>query len=180
MEHQTKIQIFVLLIGVLIGAGGYLANSLILWNNSLSKEKSDIAEGLYLDVSGIQDSLLLADYEFQHHYDDCDADIFVESTPLYPANGLYYAYQRDIPKLDRKLARDTFAFYDHLLQAERDRALIYEINRQGDVRNLTASELRREEILVQNVAREVNISVSLLPSLKEDLDTSTSYKALVY
>ena len=131
MERQTKIQIYVLLIGVLIGAGVSLANSLILWNNSLNKEKSDIAEGLYLDVSGLQDSLDLADYEFQHHYDDCDADIFVESTPLYPANGLYYAYQRDIPKLDRKIAKDTFAFYDHLLQAERDRSLIYEINRAG-------------------------------------------------
>jgi hypothetical protein len=156
-----------------------LANSLILWNNSLNKEKSDIAEGLYLDVSGLQDSLELADYEFQHHYDDCDADIFVQSTPLYPANGLYYAYQRDIPKLDRKIAKDTFAFYDHLLQAERDRSLIYEINRQGDVRNLTDSELRRQEILAQNVAREVNITVSLLAPLKGELDAATLYKPLV-
>ena len=179
MERQTKIQIYVLLIGVLIGAGVSLANSLILWNNSLNKEKSDIAEGLYLDVSGLQDSLDLADYEFQHHYDDCDADIFVESTPLYPANGLYYAYQRDIPKLDRKIAKDTFAFYDHLLQAERDRSLIYEINRQGDVRNLTDPELRRQEILAQNVAREVNITVSLLAPLKEELDAATSYKPIV-
>jgi hypothetical protein len=179
MERQTKIQIYVLLIGVLIGAGVSLTNSLILWNNSLNKEKGDIAEGLYLDVSGLQDSLNLADYEFQHHYDDCDADIFVESTPLYPANGLYYAYQRDIPKLDRNIAKDTFAFYDHLLQAERDRSLIYEINRQGDVRNLTDSELRRQEILAQNVAREVNITVSLLAPLKEELDAATSYKPLV-
>jgi hypothetical protein len=179
MERQTKIQIYVLLIGVLIGAGVSLTNSLILWNNSLNKEKSDIAEGLYLDVTGLQDSLNLADYEFQHHYDDCDADIFVESTPLYPANGLYYAYQRDIPKLDRNIAKDTFAFYDHLLQAERDRSLIYEINRQGDVRNLTDSELRRQEILAQNVAREVNITVSLLAPLKEELDAATSYKPLV-
>ena len=179
MEHQTKMQIYILLIGVLIGAGVSLANSLILWNNSLNKEKSDIAEGLYLDISGLEDSLKLADYEFQHHYDDCDADIFVQSTPLYPGNGLYYAYQRDIPKLDRNLARDTFAFYDHLLQAERDRSLIYEINRQGDVRNLTTSELRRQEILVDNVAREVNISVSLLPSLKQELNDATTYRSLV-
>ena len=179
MERQTKIQIYVLLIGVLIGAGVSLANSLILWNNSLNKEKSDIAEGLYLDVSGLQDSLELADYEFQHHYDDCDADIFVQSTPLYADNGLYYAYQRDIPKLDRKIAKDTFAFYGHLLQAERDRGLIYEINREGDVRNLTDSELRRQEILAQNVAREVNITVSLLAPLKEELDAATSYKPLV-
>ena len=89
------------------------------------------------------------------------------------------AYQRDIPKLDRKIAKDTFAFYDHLLQAERDRSLIYEINRQGDVRNLTDSELRRQEILAQNVARELNITVSLLTPLKEELDTATSYKPLV-
>jgi hypothetical protein len=173
MEKQTKIQIYILLIGVLIGAGGYLANSLILYNNSLNKDKSDIAEGLYLDVSSLQDSLILADQEFQHPEDDCNADIFVQSTPLYPGNGLYYSYQRDIPKLDRTIARKTFTFYDHLLAAERDRSLIYEIQRQGDVRNLTEAEVRRQEILTQNVAREVNVSVSLLPTLKQDLDAAT-------
>ena len=50
---------------------------------------------------------------------------------------------------------------------------------QGDVRNLTDSELRRQEILAQNVAREVNITVSLLAPLKEELDAATSYKPLV-
>jgi hypothetical protein len=170
MEKQTKIQIYVLILGVLIGAGGYLANSLILWNTSLNKEKSDIAEGLYLDVSYVQESLIIADREFQTG-DDCDDDIFIQSTPLYPGNGLYYSYQRDIPKLDRGIARDTFTFYDHLLSAERDRSLIFEIQRQGDVRNLTPAELRRQEVLTQNIAREVNISVGLLPALKQELDT---------
>lgn len=179
MEHQTKIQIFVLLIGVLIGAGGYLANSLILWNNALVKEKSDIAEGLYLDVSALNKTLALADKEFQHPEDDCDADIYVQSSPLYPANGLYYSYQRDIPKLDRKIARDTFAFYNHLLAAERDRNLIYEIQRQGDVRNLTAAEIRRQEVLTQNVANEVNITVGLLPALEQELDDATFHDSLI-
>ncbi len=173
MDKQTKIQIYILLIGVLIGAGGYLANSLILYNNSLNKDKSDIAEGLYLDVSSLQDSLVLADQEFQHPEDDCNADIFVQSSPLYPANGLYYSYQRDIPRLDREIARDTFTFYNHLLSAERDRSLIFEIERQGDVRNLTGAEVRRQQILTQNVAYEVNASVKLLPALKQELDGAT-------
>ncbi len=173
MEKQTKIQIYILLIGVLIGAGGYLANSLILYNNSLNKEKSDIAEGLYLDISSLNESLVLADQEFQHPEDDCNADIFVQSSPLYPGNGLYYSYQRDIPKLDRTIARHTFTFYNHLLSAERDRSLIFEIQRQGDVRNLTEAEVRRQEVLTQNVANEVNVSVGLMPALKQELDAAT-------
>jgi|WetSurMetagenome_2_1015567.scaffolds.fasta_scaffold01907_2 hypothetical protein len=179
MEKQTKIQIYVLLIGVLIGAGVSLTNSLILWNNSLNKEKSDIAEGLYLDVSSLQDTLVLADKEFQSG-DTCDDDIFVQSAPLYPVNGLYYSYQRDIPKMNRKIAQDTFAFYSHLLSAERDRSLIFDIQQQGDVRNLTPAEIRRQEVLTENIAREVNISVSLLPSLRQELDSATAYESLIY
>ena len=179
MDKQNKIQIYILLIGVLIGAGVSLANSLILWNNTLNKERSDIAEGLYLDISSLEDTLALADQEFQNPADDCDADVFVQSSPLYPDNGLYYSYQRDIPKLNRTIARHTFAFYDHVLSAERDRSLFYDIERQGDVRNLTTAERRRQEILAQSVAREVNISVALLPALKMELDSATSYQSIL-
>ncbi|MCX6684715.1 MAG: hypothetical protein NTZ37_08335 [Methanoregula sp.] len=50
MDETTKAHILILLLGVLIGASGYLANSLILWNTSMNKDRSDIAEGIYLDV----------------------------------------------------------------------------------------------------------------------------------
>jgi hypothetical protein len=172
MDEKTRNQIIILLLGVLIGAAGYLANSLFLWTTSLNKEKSDIAEGLYLDVSSLEGPLVIADQEFQTPGDDCDDFVFARSNPLYPDNGLYYSYQRDIPKINRVIARDTFSFYSHLLSAERDRKLIFEIERQGDLRNLTAAEVRRQQILSMNVAREVNLSVSLLPSLKQELDAA--------
>jgi hypothetical protein len=44
MDETTKVQIFIFIIGVLIGASGYLANSLFLWNTSVNKERSDVAE----------------------------------------------------------------------------------------------------------------------------------------
>ena len=171
MNENTKAQIFILMLGVLIGASGYLANSLFLWNTSVNKDKSDIAEGLYLDISSIEDYLVAADREFLANPDD--EYIFVQATPLYPENGLYFAYQRDISRLDRKIAQDTFTFYNHLLSAERDRNLIFEIQRMGDLRELTAAERRRQQILTQSAAREVNMSVSLLPSLKQELDAAT-------
>jgi hypothetical protein len=173
MDERTRNQIIILLLGVLIGAAGYLANSLFLWNASMNKERSDIAEGIFLDVSSLEGPLMLADQEFQTPGDDCDDFVFVQSNPLYPDNGLYYAYQRDIPKINRKIATDTFMFYDHLLSAERDRKLIFEIERQGDLRNLTPAEVRRQQILTKNVAREINISVSLLPAMKQELNAAT-------
>lgn len=171
MDEKTKAQILILVLGVLIGASGYLANSLILWNTSVNKDKSDIAEGIYLDILSIEDYLISADQEFLANPDD--KYIFVQATPLYRDNGLYFAYQRDIPRMDRKIAEDTFSFYNHLLSAERDRNLIFDIQRLGDLRELTSSERKRQQILTQNVAREMNMSVSLLPSLKHELDIVT-------
>jgi hypothetical protein len=171
MDEKTKEQIFILILGVLIGASGYLANSLFLWYSSVNKDKSDIAEGLYLDISSVEVDLNATDQEFLANPDE--RYIFVYATPLYSDNGLYYAYQRDIPRLDRKIAQHTFTFYNHLISAERSRSLIYEIQRVGDTRDLTPAEKRRQQILTHDVAREVNISMSLLPALKQELDAAT-------
>jgi len=171
MDENTKTQIIVLVIGILIGAGMALSNSLFLWNTTVSKDRGDIAEGLYLDVSSIGGDLVTTDREFLAN--PGDKYIFVEATPLYPDNGLYFSYQRDIPKLDRKIAEDTFTFYNHLLVAEKDRSLIFDIQRIGDARDLTSAEMRRQQILTRDAAQEVNISVSLLPALKQELDKAT-------
>jgi len=171
MDQQTKAQIFILIVGILIGGGLYLANSLFLYTTSMNQDRSDIAAGLSLDVSSLEDYLLTTEQGFLAN--EGDRYIFVQATPLYPDNGLYFAYQRDIPKMDRKVAQDTFTFYNHLLSAERDRNLIFEIQRQGDERELTSAELRRQQILTQHAAHELNISVSILPSLKQELDAAT-------
>ena len=171
MDENTKAQILILILGVLIGGSLYLTNSLFLWNASVNKDKSDVAEGLYLDVSSIEDYLVAADREFLANPDG--RYIFVQATPLYPDNGLYFAYQRDISRMDRKVAQDTFTFYNHLLSAERDRNLIFEIQRLGDLRELTSAERRRQQILTQDASREVNTSVSLLQNLKQELAAAT-------
>jgi len=171
MDQNTKTQILILMFGVLIGASGYLVNSLFLWNTSVNKDRSDIAEGLYIDISSLEEELITADREFL--VNPGDTNIFVQGTPFYPDNGLYFAYQRDISKMDRKIAEDTFTFYSHLLSAERDRSSIYEIQRRGDLRELTVAEKRRQQILTRSAAREVNISVSLLPTLKQELVAAT-------
>jgi hypothetical protein len=172
VDRNTRDQLLILLFGVLIGASGYLANSLFLWSTSVNKEKTDIAEGLYFDVSSIQDYLIQTDREFLAN--PGDKNIFIQGTPFYPENGLYFSYQRDIPRLDRKIAQDTFTFYTHLLAAERDRSNIYEIQRRGDIRELTTSEKRRQQILTQSAAREVNTSVSLLLPLRQKLAAATA------
>lgn len=137
----------------------------------MNQEQSDIAVGLYLDVSSLEDYLVSTDRGFLTN--PADSYIFVQATPIYSDNGLYFAYQRDIPRLDRKIAQDTFTFYNHLLSAERDRNLIYEIQRQGDLRELTSAELRRQQILTVHAAHELNTSVSMLPVLRQELDAAT-------
>lgn len=171
MNEITKSEILILVFGVLIGASGYLANSLFLYSTSLNKEKSDVAEGLYLDISSLEDYLISTDRDFLANTND--KRIFIQGIPLYPDYGLYFAYQRDIPKMDRTIALDTFTFYKHILSAERDRARIFEIQRQGDLRDLTSAEKTRQQDLTMNVAREVNISVRLLPALKQKLNAAT-------
>jgi hypothetical protein len=171
MDQNTKTQILILMFGVLIGASGYLINSLFLWNTSVNKDRSDIAEGLFIDISSLENDLVAADREFLAN--PGDTNIFVQGTPFYPENGMYFAYQRDIAKMDRKIAQDTFTFYGHLLSAERNRNNIYEIQRRGDLRELTVAEHRQQQILTRIAAREVNVSLSLLPSLKQELAAAT-------
>ena len=79
VNSDTRNQMIILLIGVLIGAAGYLANSLYLWHASIDKERSDIAEGLYLDVASLEDPLVVADQESQTPGDTCDDFVFVQS-----------------------------------------------------------------------------------------------------
>jgi hypothetical protein len=171
MDDRLKMEIILVLFGVLIGASGYLANSFILWTASVDKEKSDIAEGLYLDVSGLEERLVTADREFIINEDKY---IYIQPDPFYTDKGLYYAYQRDIPKIDRKIANDTFVFYSHVFAAERYREQIYTIQRYGDTRILTNAELKQQQILTQRVAQEVNISVSMFSGLKQELNVAAT------
>lgn len=171
VDAKIKTEIFILILGVLIGASGYLINSMYLWNTSVNKDKADIAEGLYFDISSIQDYLIATDREFLANPEN--TNIFVQGTPFYPENGLYFTYQREIPRLDRKIAQDTFTFYSHLMAAERERSNIYEIQRRGDMRELTKAELRRQQILTQSAAREVNATVALLLPLRQELAAAT-------
>ena len=75
--------------------------------------------------------------------------------------------------MDKTVSQDTFTFYSHLLAAERDRHPIYEIQQEGDIRDLTMVEKNRQHDLTVSTAREVNMSVSLLPALKKELAAQT-------
>lgn len=171
MDEKLKVEIILVLFGVLIGASGYLANSFILWTASVDKEKSDIAEGLYLDISSLEPRIMTVDREF---VTNGDKYIYIDSDPFYKDTGLYFTYQRDIPKLDRELANKTFLFYNHILSAEMYRGNIYEIQRYGDTRLITTAEIKRQQDLTQNVANDINISVSMLNNLKTELNIVAS------
>lgn len=61
MDEKTKNDLMILAIGVLIGGGIYLAKSLVLYYTTMNKEKSDVAYGLYLDISSLKDNLVATD-----------------------------------------------------------------------------------------------------------------------
>ena len=167
MDDRLKMEIILVLFGVIIGASGYLANSFILWTASVDKEKSDIAEGLFLDISSLEENLVSADSEFTSKGDNY---IYIQPDPFYTDKGLFYVYQRDIPKIDRKIANETFIFYGHVLSAERLRGQIYTIQRYGDTRMITTAEITQQQSLTQKVAHEINSSVRMLPGLKQELN----------
>jgi hypothetical protein len=171
MDDRLKMEIILVLFGVIIGASGYLANSFILWTASVDKEKSDIAEGLYLDVSTLEEKLMTADSEFTSKGENY---IYIQQDPFYTDKGLYYVYQRDIPKLDRNVANDTFVFYNHIFSAERYRGQIYSIQRYGDTRMITTAEIKQQQDLTQRLALDVNLSVSMLSGLKQKLNKAAT------
>jgi hypothetical protein len=168
MDDNHKAQLLILIIGALMGGGIFVVNSSYLWSVTLSKEKLDISEGISIDISALNQNLLNIDQSFLENSNN-DKYIFLRLTPIYPDNGLYFSYQRDISKLDRKVANDTFVFYHHLLAAELYRNDIYVIQNGKSTSDLTTTEFKQQQLLTQNIAYEINESVKLLPVLKQEL-----------
>ena len=46
MDENTRTQIIILIVGIIIGGGLYLSNSLFLYGTSVNKDKSEVSEGL--------------------------------------------------------------------------------------------------------------------------------------
>lgn len=171
MDRDLRLELLLVVIGILVGGGIYLINASYLWNTTMAKEKSDISEGIYLDIAALEDTLVYTDGLFLNNTNE--KYIYIQPDPFYTSNGVYFSYHRDIPKLDRPIATSVFAFYNHLLLAERYRNNIYEIQRKGDVTDITISELKQQQMLTKSVAYEVNTSVGILKKIKPVLDAAT-------
>ena len=120
MEEKIKDRFSFSLSIFLIGST-VLCHSAFLWNASVSKDKSDIAEGLYLDIASIEDYLVATDQQFLANPDD--QYIFVQGTPLYRTTVLYSMHTKGIfPSSIEKTGRDTYTSII-TLSPERDRNL---------------------------------------------------------
>jgi len=100
-------------------------------------------------------------------------DVFIQETPLYSDTGMYFLLQKDIFLLDDQTSRDLFYFYTNLLSAERDRKLVFEIQRKGDTRELTTSEKYRQLVLTKSIRQAINNSVQILPKLETELEADS-------
>lgn len=171
MDKITRNQIIMLILGAMISATALLSNSMLLWNTQMFNEKKVIAKSFSVEISTLKDYLIQLDGDFSN--ESLENEIFIQETPFYYDNGMYYILQRDIFRLDYKSSYEIYMFYTNLFIAEQNRRLIFEIQRKGDVRDLTIAEKYRQKMLTNTTKQAINNSVLILSELEIDLLKNT-------
>jgi hypothetical protein len=94
------------------------------YNDSLNKERKNIANGY---ISDLEDVNLTLTGAIQHLDDPNDPDYHKSMTKmtnyLYPPWGLYYSNRQDIQKFDSNTSNNLYYFYHELLFTEQTRVL---------------------------------------------------------
>jgi hypothetical protein len=167
MDDKLKSQIIMLILGAIIASTASLGNSYFLWSSQTTIEKKNIAQAFSLELTTIKDDLKILNAGFVNG--TSKNDVFIQETPFYSDTGMYFLLQKDIFLFDDKTSRDLFFFYTNLLSAEQNRKLVFEIQRKGDVRQLTTPEKYRQSMLTKNIKQAINNSVTVLPDLETEL-----------
>jgi hypothetical protein len=167
MDDKLKNQIVMIVLGALIASSASLTNSFFILNAQTATEKQNIAKAFSLEITSLQDDLKNMDTGFLN--ETGQNAVFIQETPFYSDQGMYFLLQKDIFLLDDNTSQDLFIFYTNLLAAEQDRKLVFEIQRKGDMRELTTSEKYRQQMLTKNLKQEINNSVTVLPALEREL-----------
>lgn len=123
--------------------------------------------GFSLEIDAMKDDLISLNAGFLNA--TSENEVFIQETPFYSDNRMYFLFRKDLFLLDDKTSRDLFLFYTNLLVAEQNRNLVFEIRRISDVRELTVPEKYRQQMLTKNIKQAIHNSVKVLPDLEKEL-----------
>ena len=171
MDEKLKTQIVMVILGALIASSASLSNSFFISNSQTAAEKKNVAKAFSLEITSIKETLKNMDANFVDNA--ANTDIFIQETPFYSDQGMYFLLQKDIFLLDDNTSQDLFIFYTNLLTAEQNRKLVFEIQRKSDVQDLTASDKYRQKMLTNNIKLAINNSVNVLPDLEDRLKNNS-------
>jgi hypothetical protein len=136
-EFLLSKDVVLVLFGAVVGAVIAFILSTIgtywLWQEQVSLEQHNIASALYYDVQKINQSfnrtmVFKEKTDNEARIDHPNAIIhFVQNTPYYSSDGLYYAFQHDISKFDKSLSQDIYLFYEYVNDIETRREYLSEM-----------------------------------------------------
>ncbi|VVB63867.1 Uncharacterised protein [uncultured archaeon] len=117
-------------LGALIGGICTFAGSYYVWDQQQKaleqqqiEEQNNIARALYIDISGIEEKLILSMMSVPENKSKFDDLSFVgySDIQLYNDNGLYYTFDKDIARFDNATSKDLYNFYDEIIDLESKR-----------------------------------------------------------
>lgn len=167
------------IVGAVVGAIITSLFAFALWYCGVyyqeTKEKHEIAQALCSDISSINDSLVLNANFYRAQgtrelvnlpEEYLDLIIVPDLQPIYPQDGLYYLYKKDITKFDRELSESIFAFYNDLIGAENDRIHLIALKESGKTDNNTNFTMN---LLYNDIKQRVIRAEENMQSLKDRL-----------
>lgn len=140
MQTSDKIQTLIFiatLIAVILSLWFYFVG-LKEAESQRNAEIKTTAIALQLDIIRLKTGVDSLD-EFKIYYLDVSCDdqtiarrFTVPQMQIYPPNGAFYAFQKDIAKLNTTVAKGLYSFYYNLQQAENARQLGISVNTTSD------------------------------------------------
>jgi hypothetical protein len=169
-DESLSKEIKLLLIGAIFGA---VASGIITYEISLklsSDEKDaelqNIAQALYIDVSGVEDILNYSLNRSSFGSDYINASIIT----YYENNGLYYTFSKDISRFDNETAVDLYDFYSFIMSLESKQEELNAIaEKRAQKQNLTDYEAIKAEDNIRSINEGLPIGIKKANKVKQDL-----------
>ena len=113
-------EIFLLIVGALLGGGISLASAWWMWKTQIENENSNLAHGIYKDLDKTKTNLHLIVEANKHPQNIPNKSPLIPNQSFYPIYSLSPTVE-DISRFDPALSKELFNYYYDLADAEKIR-----------------------------------------------------------
>lgn len=168
MDGITVWNSLIQIASVIIGAIIAFFSSKFLWKQQEDTKLRNLAHALYLEIT--QKEHYLTSFALMAR-SNLNADNYpIIPQELYPKDGLYFVFQREIASFDENLSYPLYRFYSNVLEAENERKLILEQTEKINMGTIdNRFDIRKGSF--QRMSHSMDEAAILIPDILKKLET---------